>query len=234
MGKAPLPLNPPPLSPPEDLPPKPEWTRPATPKQTRPITPPWTDPSQVTMERSPSPAMSIYPSFDLPPILPPIDIPWSPHRREHSSMEQFTEPPLIEQPEEDPDSPMKDAPAVVGHYPPEDGPAYVLDSDESPIRPWEEYHKDPSPPVSRKHSRSPTSPSSAPIRQRTTRGGSYHSITPAASSPVASTSSQNPEHQSASSEGSADNPSSTQSSADDVDNAMALNWVTINTDYRKG
>jgi len=37
-----------------------------------------------------------------------------------------------------------------------------------------------------------------------------------------------------SSEGSTDNPSSMQSSADDVDSDMALNWVTINTDYLKG
>ena len=76
-------------------------------------------------------------------------------------MEQFTEPPIVEQPEEDPDSPMKDAPAVTRHYSPEEGHMHILDSDESPIRPWEEYLTDPSP-VSCKHSLSPTSPSLAP------------------------------------------------------------------------
>jgi len=49
MGKAPLLLNPPSLLPLEDLPPRPEWTRPATPEQTRPAMPQWTSPSQVVM-----------------------------------------------------------------------------------------------------------------------------------------------------------------------------------------
>jgi len=49
MGKQPLPLNPPSLSPLEDLPPRPEWTRPTMPEQTRPATPQWTSPSQVVM-----------------------------------------------------------------------------------------------------------------------------------------------------------------------------------------
>jgi len=44
MGKAPLPLNPPPLPSLEDLPP-----RPATPEQTIPAEPQWTNPSQVIM-----------------------------------------------------------------------------------------------------------------------------------------------------------------------------------------
>jgi len=179
--------------------------------------------------------MSIYPSFDLPPALPPIDIPWSTHRREHSSKEQFTEPPLVEQLEEDLDSPMKDAPAVVGHYPLEYGLTIPLSPTESPIRPWQEYHNDPSSPVSCKHTLSPnSSPTSAPIRQRTSHEGSYQSITPSALSPIAGTSDQNQSHQSTSSEGSTDNPSATQSSANNADSNMALNWVTINTDYLKG
>jgi len=101
MGKAPLPLNPPSLLPLEDMPPRPEWTR------LPPDIPQWTSPSQVVMTRPPSPAMSIYPSFDLPPVQPPTPIPWSTHHREYSSMEQLTE-----QPAEDPDSPMEDAPPI--------------------------------------------------------------------------------------------------------------------------
>jgi len=57
---------------------------------------------------------------------------------------------------------------------------------------------------------------------------------PAASSPIASTSPQSQGYQSTSPGGSADNPSSMQSSADNADSDMALNWVTINTDYLKG
>jgi len=79
MGKAPLPLNPPSLLPLEDLPPRPEWTKPAMPEQIRPATPQWTSPSQVIMTRLPSPAMSIYLSFDLPSVPSPVPIPWSTH-----------------------------------------------------------------------------------------------------------------------------------------------------------
>ena len=50
---------------------------------------------------------------------------------------------------------------------------------------------------------------------------------------MAGTLPQSSGYQSTSSEESADNPSSMQSPADDVDNDMALNWVTINMDYRK-
>jgi len=179
--------------------------------------------------------MSIYPSFDLPPIQPVTPIPWSTHRREYSSMEQLTE-----QPAEDPDSPMEDTlplePEPVAQYEPDipGGWTHTLSSEESPITPWEEYLIHLNSPVSRKHSLSPTSPSSAPIHQCTSREGSHQSITPAASSPIASTLPQNQGHQSTSSEESTDNPSVTQSSADNMDSDMALNWVSIKSDYHKG
>jgi len=51
---------------------------------------------------------------------------------------------------------------------------------------------------------------------------------------IAGTSPQSQGYQLTSPGGSADNPSSMQSSADDMDSDMALNWVTINTDYLKG
>jgi len=155
-------------------------------------------------------------------------------------METYQEPPPVENPLEDPDSPMEDMPPLepepVTQYEPDvpEGQTHTLSPEESPIAPWEEYLTEPNSPVSRKHSLSPTSPSSAPIHQRTSREGSYQSITPAASSPIASTSPQSQGHQLTSSGEFADNPSSTQSSADDMDSNMALNWVTINTDYLKG
>jgi len=237
MGKAPLPLNPPSLPPIEDLPPRTEGTRPAMPEQPIPVIPQWTRPSQVVMAQSPSPAMSIYPDFNLPTAQPPTPIPWNTHHRQYSSMELYQEPPLVENPLEDQDSPIEDTP------PPKLEPTQYLNTEDStvaipagefPIRTWRTYHDDPPPPVSHKHSLSPTSPSSAPICQRTSREGSYHSIMPTASLPIAGTSPQSQGHQSTSSGGSTDNPSSTQSSADNVDSDMALNWVTINTDYLKG
>ena len=151
-------------------------------------------------------------------------------------MEQFTEPPIAE----DPDSPMEDVPPLepepVTYYEPDipGGNTHALSPEESPVAPWQEYLTKPNSPVSCKHSLSPTSPSSAPIQQHTSREGSYQSITPSASSPIASTLPQSLDHQSTSSGGSADNPSSMQSSADNADNDMALNWVSINTDYCKG
>jgi len=229
MGKTPLPLNPPSLSPLEDLPPKLE--------QTRPTTPQWTSPSQVVMMQLPSPAMSIYPSFDLLPIQPPIPIPWNTHHRQYSSMESYQEPPLVENPLEDQNSPIEDAPRLplepTQYLNTEDG-TVTLSSKEPPLRVWTEYHDNPPPPVSRKHSLSPTSPSSAPIHQRTSREGSYQSITPSTSLPIEGILPQSQGYQSTSPGGSADNPLSTQSSADDADSDMALNWVTINTDYLKG
>jgi len=205
MAKQPLPLNPSPLPDLPLLPPN-EPSRPSSP-------------------------------LDQPPVLPLVPIPWNIHHRDYSSMEMYQEPPPVENPLEDPDSPMEDALPLEPEptqYPVSEGKLHTLSSGESPIAPWREYHDDPPPPVSRKHSLSPTSPSSAPICQHTSREGSYQSITPAALSPIASTLPQSQGNQSTSSGGSADNPSSTQSSADDVDSDMALNWVTINTDYLKG
>jgi len=204
--KRPLPLNPSSLP---DLPPLP--------------------PSEPSKPSSP---------LDQPPVEPLVPIPWNIHRREYSSMETYQEP-LPENPLEDPDSPMEDAPPLEPEpfipYEPNvpGGNTHALSPEESPVIPWQEYLA-PNSPVSRKHSLSPTSPSSAPIRQHTSREGSYHSITPTASSPIAGTSPQSQGYQSTSPGGSADNPSSTQSSADDADSDMALNWVTINTDYLKG
>jgi len=154
-------------------------------------------------------------------------------------MEMYQEPPPVENPLEDPDSPMEDAPPLeqqpVAYYKPNipGGNTHTLPPEESPIIPWQEYLA-PDSPVFHKHSLSPTSPSSAPIRQRTSREGSYQSITPSALLPIAGTSPQSQGYQSTSPGESTDNPSSTQSSANDADNDMALNWVTINTDYLKG
>jgi len=173
--------------------------------------------------------------IDQPPVEPLIPIPWNIHRREYSSMEEYREPSPVWNPLEDPDSPMEDAPQPVTHYEPDvpGGQTHTLSPEESPIEPWAAYLTQPSSPVSRKHSLSPTNPSSVPIRQRTSREGSYQSITPPASSPIAGTSPQSQGYQLTSPGGPADNPSSTQSSADDADSDMALNWVTINTDYLK-
>jgi len=178
--------------------------------------------------------------LDQPPVEPLVPIPWNIHCQEYSSMEMYQELPPVENPLEDPDSPMEDIPPLepqpVTHYEPDvpGGRTYTLSPEEPPIEPWKAYLTQPSSPVSCKHSMSPTSSSSAPIRQRTSREGSYQSITPSASSPIAGTSPQSQGYQSTSPGGSADNPSSTQSSADDTDSDMALNWVTINMDYLKG
>jgi len=207
MAKRPLPLNPSPL---------PEL----------PLLPPSEPPKPLS-------------PLDQPPVLPLVPIPWNIHHQDYSSMEMYQEPPLVENPLEDLDSPMEDVPPLepepITHYEPDTpgGHTKTLSPQESPIAAWEEYLTQPNSPVSHKHSLSPTSPCSAPICQRTSREGSYQSITPAASSPITSTSPQSPGHQSTSSGGSADNPSSTQSSADDADSDMALNWVTINTNYLK-
>jgi len=154
-------------------------------------------------------------------------------------MEMYQEPTLVENPLEDPDSPMEDAPPLEPEpfipYEPDvpEGNMHTLPPKESPVIPWQEYLV-PDSPVSRKHSLSPTSPFSAPIRQRTSREGSYQSITPSALLPIAGTLPQSQGYQLTSPEGSADYPLSTQSSADDADSDMALNWVTINMDYLKG
>jgi len=108
-------------------------------------------------------------------------------------MEMYQEPPPVENPLEDPDSPMEDAlplePEPITYYEPDvpRGQMHTLSLEESPIEPWQAYLTQPSSPVSHKHSLSPTSPSSAPIHQHTSREGSYQSITPTASLPTAST-----------------------------------------------
>jgi len=165
MAKRPLPLNPSPLP---DLPPLP--------------------PSEPSKPPSP---------LDQPPVKPLVPIPWNIHCREYSSMETYQEPPPVENPLEDPDSPMEDVPLEpepVTCYEPDvpGGQTHTLSLEESPIEPWEAYLTQPSSPVSRKHSLSPTSPSSAPIRQCTSHEGSYQSITPSASSPIAGTSCYDP------------------------------------------
>ena len=152
-------------------------------------------------------------------------------------MEMYQEPPPVENPLEDPDSPIEDAlflPLEPTQYLNTEDGTVTVPRGEPPLRVWVEYHDRPHSPVSCKHSLSPTSPSSAPIRQRTSHEGSYQSITPSALLPIAGTSPQSQGYQSTSPGGSADNPSSMQSSADDADSNMALNWVTINTDYLKG
>ena len=84
-------------------------------------------------------------------------------------MESYQEPSPVENLLEDPDSPMEDAPSLepepVTRYEPDvpGGQTHTLSPEESPIEPWEAYLTQPSSPVSRKHSLSPTSPSSVPI-----------------------------------------------------------------------
>ena len=94
-------------------------------------------------------------------------------------MEEYQEPTPVENPLEDPDSPMKDAPPLepqpVTRYEPDvpKGQTHTLSPEESPTEPWRAYLTQPSSPVSRKHSLSPTSPSSASRQQCTSRKGSY-------------------------------------------------------------
>jgi len=167
MSKRPLPLNPSPLP---DLPPLP--------------------PSEPSKPSSP---------LDQPPVEPLIPVPWNIHRREYSSMEMYQEPPPVESLLEDPDSPIEDAlplePELFIPYEPDvpGGNMHALSPEESPVIPWQEYLA-PDSPVSCKRSLSPTSPSSASIHQHTSREGSYQSITPSASSPIAGTSPQSQCH----------------------------------------
>jgi len=46
--------------------------------------------------------------LDQPPVEPLVPIPWNIHCQEYSSMEMYQEPPPVEKPLEDPDSPMED------------------------------------------------------------------------------------------------------------------------------
>jgi len=141
---------------------------------------------------------------------------------ENWSLKNITAPPLEPEP--------------VTHYEPDtpEGHMKTLSPQESPIEPWQRWLSCSNSPVSRKHSLSPTSPSSVPIQQHTSHEGSYQSITPSASLPIAGTLPQSQGYQSTSSEESADNPSTTQNSADNADSNMALNWVSIKTNYHKG
>ena len=97
--------------------------------------------------------------LDQPPVKPLVPVPWNIHHREYSSIEMYQEPPPVENPLEDPDSPMEDAPPLepqpVTHYEPDvpGGQTHTLSPEESPIEPWETYLTQPSSPVSCKQLR---------------------------------------------------------------------------------
>jgi len=63
------------------------------------------------------------PPLDQPPVEPLVPVPWNIHCWEYSSMETYQEPPPVENPLEDPDSPMEDTPPLkpepVTHYEPD-------------------------------------------------------------------------------------------------------------------
>ena len=216
MSKQPLPMNPPLV---EDLPPCADT------------------PCLMSTEPLPEPLVL------EPPIEPLVPIPWNIHRCQYSSMEEFIEHVMqnpVSQPVDDLDSPMSDAPPLE----PDPVMPYLLDSpgghmhtlspDESPTEPWQQWLDCPDSPVSCKHSLSPSNPSSAPIRQRTSWEGSYHSITPQTSSPTASTEALNEGNQLASTPKSSDLTLSIQTPAPVDDNELLLNWVTLAHTYRKG
>ena len=146
----------------------------------------------------------------------------------------------VSQPVDDLDSPMSDTPLLE----PDPVTPYLLDSpeghmhtlspDKSPTEPWQRWLDRPESPISYKHSLSPSSPSSAPIRQRTSQEGSYHSIMPQMSSPTASTEALSKGNQLASSLGSSDSTPSTQTPTPADDNKLSLNWVTLAHAYQKG
>jgi len=50
--------------------------------------------------------------LDQPPVEPLVPVPWNIYHWEYSSMEMYQEPPLVENPLEDPDSPMEDTPPL--------------------------------------------------------------------------------------------------------------------------
>ena len=216
MSKRPLPMNPPLV---EDLPPHVDTPRPMS---TEPL------PEPLILE---------------PPVEPLVPIPWNIHRRQYSSMEEFIEHVMqnpVSWPVDDLDSPMSDTPPLepdpVTPYQPDspEGHMHTLSPDESPTEPWQQWLDRPDSPVSRKHSLSPSSPSSAPIRQRTSREGSYHSITPQMSSPAASIEASSEGNQSASSSGSSDSTPSTQTPTAVDNNELSLDWVTLPHAYQKG
>jgi len=84
-------------------------------------------------------------------------------------MEMYQEPPPVENPLEDPDSPIGDMLPLelepVTQYKPNvpGGHMHTLAPQESPIEPWEAYLSQSHSPQSLKHSISPTSPSSVPL-----------------------------------------------------------------------
>ena len=216
MSKWPLPMNPPLV---EDLPPHADTPHPMS---TEPL------PEPLVLE---------------PPVEPLVPIPWNIHCRQYSSMEKFIEhmmQNLVSRPVDDLDSPMSDVPPLepdpVMPYLPDSpgGHTHTLSPDESPTEPWQWWLDHPDSPVSCKHSLSPSSPSSAPIRQCTSREGSYHSIMPQTSSPAASTEALTEGNQLALPLGSSDSTPSTQNPAPVDDNELLLNWVTLAHAHQKG
>ena len=178
-----------------------------------------------------------------PPVEPLVPIPWNIHRRQYLSMEEFVEHMMqnpVSWPMDDLDSPMSDAPLLepdpVTPYLPDspEGHTHTLSPDESPTEPWQRWLDRPDSPISWKHSLSPSSPSSAPIRQRTSWEGSYHSIMPQASSPAASIKASSEGNQSALTLESLDSTPSMQTPAPVDDNELSLNWVTLPHAHRKG
>ena len=168
MSKRPLPMNPSPI---EDLPPHVDTPRPMS---TEPL------PEPLVLE---------------PPVKPLVPIPWNIYQCQYSSMEEFVKHVMqnpVSRPVDDLDSPMLDAPLLepdpVTPYLPDspEGHTHTLSPDKSPTEPWQRWLDCSDSPISRKHSLSPSSPSSAPIRQCTSWEGSYHSITPQTLLPAAS------------------------------------------------
>ena len=216
MSKQPLPMNPPFV---EDLPPHVDTP---CPMSTEPL------PEPLVLE---------------PPVKPLVPIPWNIYRCQYSSMEEFVKHMMqnpVSWPMDDLDSPMSDAPSLepdpVTPYLPDspEGHMHTLSPDESPTEPWQQRLDHPDSPVSRKHSLSLSSPLSAPIRQRTSWEGSYHSITPQTSSPAASIEASSEGNQLALSSESLDSTPSTQIPTPVDDNELSLNWVILAHAYRKG
>ena len=216
ISKQPLPMNPPLV---EDLPPHADMP---CPMSTEPL------PEPLVLE---------------PPVDPLVPIPWNIHHRQYSSMEEFVKhvmQNLVSQPVDNLDSPMSDAPPLE----PDPVTPYLLDSpggqthtlspDESPTEPWQRWLDRPDGPIPRKHSLSPSSPSSAPIRQRTSWEGSYHSITPQMSSPTASTEAFSEGNQLALTLESLDSTPFMQTPTPVDNNGLSLNWVTLAHAHRKG
>ena len=216
MSKRPLPMNPPLV---EDLPPHADTPHPIS---TEPL------PEPLVLE---------------PPVKPLVPIPWNIHHCQYSSMEEFVKHVMqnpVSQPVDDLDSPMSDAPPLepdpVTPYLPDspEGHTHTLSPDKSPTEPWQQWLDRPDSPISCKHSLSPSSPSSAPIRQRTSWEGSYHSIMPQMSSPAASTKALSEGNQSASTLESLDSTPSMQTPVPVDNNELSLNWVTLAHAYWKG